>query len=101
MSLVFGNLEAHPVPAVAEDSSDVPDGLGALWLGVVACIYRLAHELHLAFVLGDRQRGFPQCPRPSSVEAQHVRRTRHKTPKGSVREAWLKTDADTAPEFMK
>lgn len=72
ISLVIGNLDTHSVPAVAEDSPDVPDGLGTLWLGVVACVYRLAHELHLAFVLGDRQRGFPQRPRPSSAQAHSM-----------------------------
>lgn len=62
--LLVGNLEPHPVPAVTEHPSDVPDGLRPLGLGVVPSIDGLAYQLHLALSLRNRHRGFPQRPRP-------------------------------------
>lgn len=63
-SLVF-DLKPHSVPAVAKHASDVPDRLRPFGLRIVPGVYRLAHQLHFAFALRNRQRRFPQCPRPS------------------------------------
>lgn len=64
---VVGNLEPNFVPAVAQHTSNVPDRLWPLGLGIIAGIDGFAHKLHLALVLRYWQRGFPERPSPSSA----------------------------------
>mmetsp|Transcript_110162 Transcript_110162/g.296519 ORF Transcript_110162/g.296519 Transcript_110162/m.296519 type:complete len:205 (-) Transcript_110162:1238-1852(-) len=66
------NHDPHPVPAVAQNSADVPDGVDVLGLNIVLRIHRLAdHGECLARLrqgLGNRQMRRPEGPSPCTPQ---------------------------------